>query len=188
MNLDELLHQLRAGAARGQGRRASERFWKEARAELQRFFYSYIQAADRDDLTQMSILIVMQKVDDYEQTGPDSFSRWLWAIGARIARAWRRLPRADRSVLSRMLRELSPTSANPESRLAILEEWERLVAVLPELSDNDREILEHDRAEGSDEDFARAHGITRAAVSMRRKRARERARRRLQGADETKSE
>lgn len=183
MNLDDLLCELRAEATSGRGGRAAERFWEAARAELDRFFSPRFQDADRDDLAHMCLLVIMRKVPLYEQTGPDSFRRWLWAIGARVALEWLRMPRADRFALSRMLRELSASGLNPDSCLVILEQWDRVVSLMPELSDNDREILEHDLAEGSDADLARARGITTAAVSMRRKRARERARRRLLESD-----
>lgn len=139
MTLDELLTAARSEPGRGP---ANRRFWKALGHEIDRNLarHSY---ATRVEIGQRVLLIVWQKIDRYEQRGPDSLRRWVRAIAALEVQRERfeigKLVRLE----SKLLRETARSPGLTPSRHVLLLERIALIGeAIEQLSPRHRRALD----------------------------------------------
>lgn len=174
MDLDQLLLALRSGEPG-----ARDQFGRAVQAELRRFFSNCFGAADTDELTQATFLIVWEKLDTFESRGPGYVERWLYAIAGNRALVRQQAPSREHARHDKLREHQAFASPMTSAGTRILRDEQRALfdQCLDELPTDDREIIEHTLAEGDDRELAEAAGIKSASLRSRRHRAKQRMQR-----------
>lgn len=174
MTLDETLRELRDARARGhefRARRLDAKFWVEVIEQLRRGTPRRHRAADRDDIVQLALIVVIRRIDDYVQTAPDSLERWLRVIAGNTTRAWERMTAHERAQLGTLVqRAVSSSIVTPTTRLGLREARSQLTRLLPKLRSHEIRLVHHDLADGDDSDLARSEGVAVGTIWSRRSR------------------
>ena len=126
------------------------------------FRYRCANAADAEDLTSITFEKAWRGRDRYRRD-KGAFSTWLFTIArnAAVDHYRGRTPGVplDEAAL------VAATGATPEDQTALRSDAERLAALLPTLSDRDRELIALKYgAEMSNRDIARATGLSESNV------------------------
>ncbi len=165
MSLDELLRAAQAGKPG-----ADTALVKALHATLHAFFRRRAPL-DADDLIQATLLVIYQRMDDFEPARPDGFTAMVYATASRLLFTKRR---ASARELDRRV-ELPPiviaTGTSPSGVAARRELMDEILAALSGLASTDRRMLSG-WAWGVDwRELVEREGVTRASLRSRVRRA-----------------
>ncbi|PRP92408.1 RNA polymerase sigma factor [Enhygromyxa salina] len=164
MDLDELLR-----AVRDEERGAWARLAPVLTVELRRYFSSWFGPDVAKDLTQATLVVLLDKLPGFEAR--ESLRGWVFGIARNLAHNELRA-RYRRSELAEGVKHepLAP-ARSPSSHARWRQRWELANEELEQLPDHYRDVIEHDLEGGDAGSFAEHEGISRTTARTRRHRA-----------------
>lgn len=166
MKLDDLVVAVRAGE-----RRARTELGQRLLSELELFFRRLVGETDASDLAQMTMIIVMDKLPQFEMIPGKPFLNWVHAIArTQFQEACRKHHRRKR--LAEGLAQIEQTpQTNLSSHLARAEQLGMIDEALDDLDSHYRRAIENELQGGDAGDLAEREQIKRGSARTRRRRA-----------------